>query len=99
MVLRSFFSMRAFAPPVQEGRWIISYSRAKTQIEPPSGTGGYSPGKPRLRVDCIPAESPPQPETTATYCFPSTRKVVGGARMPDGVGASQRSFPLEALNA
>src|SRR4051794_7380932 len=64
------------------------YSRANTQTAPPSGTSGYWPGKRRFSVACIPRESPPQPECTAMYCFPSTRKEVGGARMPDVVGYS-----------
>src|SRR5438552_17787159 len=48
------------------------HSKAKTYTAPPSGTSGNSPGKSRLRFACIPRESPPQPEWTAMYCFPSS---------------------------
>src|SRR5688572_23950130 len=78
---------------------IFPYSSVYTQIDPPSGTGGNSPGNPRLSVPCMPAESPPHPDTTPMYCLPSIMNVVGGARMPEGVGASQSSLPLDALSA
>ena len=47
----------------------------------------------------MPRESPPQPDSTATYCLPSTLNVVGGARMPELVGNSHSSFPVAASNA
>src|SRR5439155_5527732 len=48
---------------------------------------------------CMPLESPPHPDTTATYCFPSTVNDDGGARIPEFVGNSQRSLPVDASNA
>src|SRR6266404_890463 len=75
------------------------YSSANTQTDPPSGTSGYSPGKTRLRFACIALESPPQPECTAMYCLPSIENDVGGARIPELVGNSQSSLPVDASNA
>src|SRR4029450_9202040 len=66
---------------------------------PPPGPPGNPPGNSRLSVACLPRESPPQPDSTATYCLPSTLNVVGGARMPEFVGNSQSSFPVDASNA
>src|SRR5262245_66392004 len=74
------------------------YSSAKTHTAPPSGTSGYSPGKSRFRVACIPRESPPHPEWTAMYCFPSTRNEVGGAKISDVVGNSHSSLPVVESN-
>src|SRR6266700_597596 len=74
------------------------YSSANTQTDPPSGTSGYSPGKTRLRLACMPLESPPQPECTAMYCLPSIENDVGGARIPELVGNSQSSLPVDASN-
>src|SRR6476659_10333423 len=75
------------------------YSNANTHTDPPSGTSGNSPGIKRLSVASMPRESPPQPEWTAMYCLPSIMNDVGGARMPEDVGNSQRSFPVVASNA
>src|SRR5215831_16387340 len=47
----------------------------------------------------MPRESPPHPEWTAMYCFPSTKNEVGGAKIPDVVGNSQSSLPVNASNA
>ena len=64
---------------------------------PPSGTSGYCPGNSRIECACIPRESLPQPESTATYCLPSTMNVVGGATMPVLVGYSQSSLPVDGV--
>src|SRR5205814_4033473 len=75
------------------------YSTEKTPTAPPSGPSGYSPGNSRLSVASSPRESPPHPESTAMYCLPSMENEVGGARIPEFVGNSQSSFPVDASNA
>src|SRR5262245_35316519 len=47
----------------------LDQSIEKSQTAPPSGTSGNSPGQNRLSVACIPRESPPHPDSIATYCF------------------------------
>ena len=47
----------------------------------------------------MPRESPPQPDSTATYCLPSIVNDVGGATIPELVGNSHSSFPVAASNA
>src|SRR5262245_33931309 len=80
--------------------WLVqTHSTAKTQTAPPSGTSGYSPGKIRLRVLCMRRASPDQPDTTATYCLPPTEKEVGGATIPELVGNSHNSLPVDASKA
>src|SRR5579872_331985 len=48
---------------------------------------------------CIPAESTPQPDWTATYCLPSSMKVEGCPMMPELVGNSHSSAPVVASKA
>ena len=60
---------------------------------------GPLPGNRRPIAPFMPRASPPQPESTATYCLPSTMNVVGGATMPELVTASHSSLPVVASNA
>src|SRR6185436_6524756 len=76
-----------------------SYFTAKTQIAPPSGTSGYSPGSNPFRRVCIARESIPQPDWTATYCLPSIMNEEGWPVMPELVGNSHNNLPLSAWNA
>src|SRR4051812_29023738 len=50
-------------------------------------------------MDCIDRASIPKPDTTATYCVPSTVKEEGDAMMPELVGNSHSSVPSFASNA
>jgi hypothetical protein len=72
---------------------------ANTQMAPPGGTFGTSPGKKGLTAFVIARASPSQPDCTARYFFPSTVNVVGGAMMPELVVNSHRILPLTASNA
>ena len=75
------------------------YLTANTQTAPPSGTSGNLPGDIRFKRDCIVRESIPQPDCTATYCLPSTMNDDGWPMMPELVGNSHSSAPLDASNA
>src|SRR6185436_623221 len=75
------------------------YGNANTQIPPPLGGSGYLPGNNRFKPPFMPATSPAHPVSTATYCLPSTVKVLGGATIPELVSASHSNFPVAASNA
>src|SRR5580704_9693151 len=75
------------------------YLTAKTQMAPPSGTSGYSPGNWVFSRACMTRESIPQPDCTATYCLPSTLKDEGCPIIPDFVGNSHKSLPVAASKA
>src|SRR5712691_5328969 len=75
------------------------YFSAKTQIAPPSGTSGYSPGCSAFSLALTPRASTPHPDCTAMYCVPSTTNVVGVPRTPELVGNSHRTLPFFASYA
>src|SRR2546422_9005581 len=89
--------------PLVIGHWTSVISQphftANTQMAPPCGTSGNSPGRPLLRTPCIPLASTPQPDCTAMYCFPSTMNDDGWPVMPELVGNSHSSLPFFASNA
>src|SRR6185436_11267330 len=87
------------ASPAPRPTLFVSYLIPNTQIAPPSGTSGKLPGDATLRRVCIPRESMPQPDCTAMYCLPATMNDVGWPMMPELVGNSHTSFPLDASNA
>ena len=72
---------------------------ANTQMAPPSGTSGYSPGNSVFNRACMARESMPQPDWTATYCLPSTINDDGCPIMPEFVGNSHKSWPVDASKA
>src|SRR5262245_64710562 len=72
--------------------------KPNTQITPPSGTSFFQPVR-LLIKPCWNAGSTPQPETTATYCLPSTANDDGGAVMPEFVPISHNTLPDFASNA
>src|SRR5215467_8746088 len=76
------------------------YWIANTYTAPPVGTGGCSPGTKLLTAAVAPCTSPPHPDSTARYCLPSIRNVVGGARTPELRGSdSHNNFPVPASKA
>src|SRR5260370_14340879 len=75
------------------------YLTAKTQMAPPWGTSGYSPGNWVFNRACMARESIPQPDCTATYCLPSTMKDEGCPMIPEFVGNSHSSLPVAASKA
>src|ERR1700680_3347608 len=75
------------------------YFTANTQIAPPSGTSGYLPGTSTFSRACIPRASTPQPDCTAMYCLPATMNDTGCPVMPELVGNSHTSFPVDASKA
>src|SRR5204863_9523983 len=87
------------AGPVNSSRFRSQFFTAKTQIAPPSGTSGYSPGYSAFNRALTPRASTPQPDCTATYCVPPTANVVGVPRTPELVGNSHSTFPFFASYA
>src|ERR1700730_10479432 len=81
------------------GRLNGAHSTPNTQIAPPSGTSGKFPGDAALRTLCMTRASTPQPACTAMYCLPPTVNDDGGPVMPELVGNSHSSLPLDASNA
>src|SRR6202011_5937998 len=77
----------------------LSYFTANTQITPPSGTSGKLPKDTPLMRDSIERASWPQPDTTATYCLPSSMNDDGGAKVREFVGNSHSAPPDAASNA
>src|SRR5207302_8021607 len=86
-------------PETEQERHHNAHLTANTQIAPPSGTSGYWPGNTSFSCACMPAESTPQPDCTATYCLPSMANDVGWPMIPELVGNSHSSFPVVASNA
>src|SRR5580692_6582088 len=78
---------------------VAIHSTPNTQIAPPSGTSGKLPGEAALRRLCMPCASTPQPDCTAMYCLPPTMNDDGWPVIPELVGNSHRSLPLDASNA
>src|SRR6185295_2809793 len=68
-------------------------------MAPPSGTSGNLPGNASLRRVCIPRESIPQPDCTAMYCLPLAMNDEGWPMIPELVGKSHISLPVDASNA
>src|SRR5690606_27442137 len=71
---------------------------ANTHTAPPCGTSLDQPNCSAMRL-CMRWASTPQPDCTATYCTPSTSKVVGTPVTPEFVLNSQRTSPVSASNA